>query len=304
MMLKPKDLLLTLWSIAASLIYVGAVNADDVKSEDILINQTDTGRLWLDTSINDFSGKMLVDTGSSGSVLDQKYLPRIGKYKALSIDKGWGIGDQSTHIDNLSIEVSSFSVAGESLNNRFISVHRNVLPADELIGIIGIDTIKELRAGMQFSPDNIVLSDRRKAQSSNSQNTAIDVNSSSLGMMYLEVTMQGKKVGLIIDSGADYSIINSEALDNLKLESSVLPGAYTSDINGKKLSVRRVKPTNIEMNGTTIRFEKLFAVPLSSAIKNQSFSTEVIGVIGLFDLKRLEAYLDFNNHKLHVRSTL
>ncbi|GGA83905.1 hypothetical protein GCM10011369_27400 [Neiella marina] len=296
MVLNPRHLLLILLAMAGAL-----TQAQGHDPADIAINQTETGRLWLATRINDFTGKMLVDTGSSGSVLDQKYLPRIGKYKAISVDKGWGIGAKESHIANLTIEVGSFQVAGESTAKTHISVHENVIPDPELIGIIGIDAIQALRSGMQFSAESIILTNHYQAKNDRRQSTAMALKHSSLGMMYVEVEIEGQQVGLIIDSGADYTLINSDSLGALKLESKVLKGAYTSDINGNRLAVRQVNPTNIAMNGNPIRFSKLLAVPLSSAIQNQSFSTNVVGVIGLYDLKRLKAYLDFDSAKLHIQ---
>lgn len=263
----------------------------------IKLESNDSGEIWLQAQINDLSGKMLVDTGSSGSVLKQSKLSKIGdESQLLSTHDGFGLGDKTTKIISSLVSIEKFKIAGQELNLKQINTHPLPHLNDSYIGIIGLDALRDIATAIEFSPESITLLTTNKKKQAPTKGA--ELFESKLGLLYFTSKLKEKNIGLIVDSGSQYTVIDEKRIPALAINASILEGASTLDIEGNEIPIMVTEPLSLKIDDQVLFTSKMLATNLSSVIENDQFEFEVVGVIGLNNLRQSNAIMDLKSSSI------
>lgn len=270
---------------------ISAQTRNTVGAKPIVINQTTSGELWLEVQLNNLKGKMLVDTGSSSSVIRTEFLEKLRDYKYVGKESGYGVGEGDTEIESNIIRVKQFYIAGHQTELNQINVHSIGLPDKSFIGIIGLDALHAIAKGIYFNGDSVTL-----LQSPPKKDNAISAKlyRSELGMFYLKSTINKHNIGFIIDSGSPYSLLSHKEAKKLSITTSVLEGAFAEDIKGNKVPVLITEKITLSIKKQALPIEKMLVTSISSLLEHDQYQFNVVGVLGLETLTQSQAWIDFS----------
>ncbi|WP_339890470.1 pepsin/retropepsin-like aspartic protease family protein [uncultured Alteromonas sp.] len=268
---------------------------EPIKSN-ITVQTNEFGELWLPVEINNLSGKMLVDTGSSGSVFRQDKLSVLEDFTVLQQRTGYGAGTTESKVESTLIQLENFSVAGKSLEIKQISSHVFGHGGDEYLGIIGLDVIKELSAGLLISQQDVQLLGSTTAYQ---RRFSVPLYKSDFGLLYFKTEINEKEVGLIVDSGSQYTVIDASATEGLEIKTQVLEGQYATDVQGNTIPISITPEISLKVGGNTVFTSPLLSTSLSSVLDNDKFEFNVVGVIGMANLQQAKTLIDFSTNTLH-----
>ncbi|MCC4834882.1 aspartyl protease family protein [Shewanella sp. 10N.7] len=272
--------------------YTATVWATQIQQNLPLVESED-GQLHLDVMIQALSGRMIIDTGSSSSVLDRRYLSSIDDYTSLDVEKGYGFGSEQAMMVSEKIQLSGFTVSGYELSSINLNTHNLSGINRKYLGLLGFDLLQLIAKGLQFSElQTQLLAQYTLDETKNN----LSLFSSGFGIPYVVVNINEQEVGLILDTGSQYSIINRKNAVDLSISSELIPNAYGQDINGKQIPISMSDSIAVS-NGKASLFENRFIVTdLDSVIVNDSFNHQVIGIIGLNQLKSLNTKIGFESN--------
>lgn len=115
------------------------------------------------------------------------------------------------------------------------------------------------------------------------------------GLPVVTFSNGGKKFMFLLDTGSNYSIVNSGSLD--QVEHSVIEGA-TGEVYGMDGNIVKISYAHIVLESENSTFEDDFqVVDMSNAFANlkESQGVEVIGIIGSNFMNRYNFILDFKD---------
>lgn len=115
------------------------------------------------------------------------------------------------------------------------------------------------------------------------------------GLPVVTFSNGGKKFMFLLDTGSNYSIIDSNSLN--QVEHSVIEGA-TGEVYGMDGSIVKISYAHIVLKGDNSTFEDNFqVVNMSNAFANlkENQGVEVIGIIGSNFMNRYNFILDFKD---------
>lgn len=115
------------------------------------------------------------------------------------------------------------------------------------------------------------------------------------GLPVVTFSNGGKKFMFLLDTGSNYSIINSGALD--QVEHCIVEGA-TGEVYGMDGNIVKISYARIFLEGENTTFEDNFqVVDMSNAFANlkENQGVEVVGIIGSNFMSRYNFILDFKD---------
>lgn len=118
---------------------------------------------------------------------------------------------------------------------------------------------------------------------------------SKSGLPVVTLSNKGRKFMFLLDTGSNYSIINSEALS--QVEHSIVEGA-TGEVYGMDGNIVKISYAHISLESENTTFEDNFqVVDMSSAFANlkENQGVEIIGIIGSNFMSRYNFILDFKD---------
>lgn len=267
-------------------------------TQDLKVEQAQNGELFLDVKTQKLSGKMVLDTGSTGSVLDAKQLETLDEFHYLAREKGYGVGSKDTSLVSAKIQVPSLQVSGYTLDKVDMNVHALNHLGPNFVGIVGFDVLKRMSKGIHFAKDNNRLLANTPAVEGQS---IVKLHHSKFGLPYVTVSLNDFEVGFILDTGSQHALVNVAQAQDYFIATTPLEGAFGYDLNGNKIPIMQTESLVLKTQNQLLFESKFLAVDLSSVLLNDSFRHHVIGIIGLNKLIELNTIINFSAQTVSFR---
>jgi predicted aspartyl protease len=198
-------LLAALVPIAAAFpLVAGQQSAQSATDVDVLAIRTDQhDRMTVPVRIADKGPfHFLIDTGAQNTVLSTAL---AGRLDLRSTRKAHLIGVAGTQ------EVDTVMVDQIDLGQRsFYSLTTPLLPGDDIgaEGILGLDSLQGQRVQIDFRKNLIAVDDAKALGGNRGYEIVVTARRKSGQLIMTEATIDGIKVNVVIDTGAEYSIGN------------------------------------------------------------------------------------------------
>lgn len=260
------------------------------------------GHIIVTASINSIPSEFVLDTGASGTVIDTQRLSSFGITQTENKIKGYGLGDSETsHIESQTIIVDSLALAGINTGIKQLYSHDTSTQMGQYAGIIGQDAIVALKARLDISSNNLLIPKGTKHTDTQLDSASyIALQKHPMGLFFVDAKINKQPVKLIIDTGAPSTIIDANSAKDLALKLTPHEKAKSIDQHGNEHPVMITEKAQIELDGTDLSGH-FFTTDISGLLQAISSETErFVGVIGLQELKKINALLDLSQNKIYI----
>jgi predicted aspartyl protease len=276
----------------------------------ISLGKTEDGHFTLPVSINKVSTTFILDTGATGSLIDENELENFMLVASPQVIKGLRTGDvQSSQIDTKTVQIQNFKIGNTDAQLARIFTHVMTGTLDKgVTGLVGQDAIVNLKGLVNVAQSTLLLPADPQELNTYIENlksggyTTIFMQPHSMGFHYVDAMLAGKNVRLIVDTGAPSIVLDKGLMKGMGL--TIIPHATAQSFDGSGNWV----PLDVLKNGT-IRLNniELHSDPLVSDLSglmqalNVSLKVPFVGVIGLKELVQLEAIIDLSQEQMYIR---
>lgn len=217
-------------------------NLNDEQTEILQLEQERHQRLTIPVTI-DGAGPydFMVDTGSQATAIthginEQLDLEHLGTATL--------VGMASRRSVDL-VELEELGLGSRTVYNLTAPIlHREHVGAD---GIIGLDTLQDMRVLIDFRDNTIAVADASKAQSRNGFEIIVRARKKLDQLLITNAEIEGVKVTVIIDTGAQTSLGNIALQRRIRAKRA--EALITTDVNGVEMQGEWAIARDIEIGG-------------------------------------------------------
>lgn len=228
-------------------------NLNDEQTEVLQLEQERHQRLTIPVTI-DGAGpyNFMVDTGSQATAIthginDQLDLEHLGTATL--------VGMASRRSVDL-VELEELGLGSRTVYNLTAPIlHREHVGAD---GIIGLDTLQDMRVLIDFRDNTIAVADATKAQSRNGFEIVVRARKKLDQLLITNAEIEGVRATVIIDTGAQTSLGNTALQKRIRARRA--ESLTTTDVNGVEMQGEWAIARDIEIGGL-----KLTNMPIAFA---------------------------------------
>jgi predicted aspartyl protease len=303
-----KSLVTLLKIFIISLTFLGALQA---MAQEIQLTQIDSGHLIVPVTIGKTKTYFMVDTGSSSSVIDAKFLKKLpNKYKVLSRKtvSGFSPSEQGNEMRQLTLKgvgISNYPAIEISAVEQPLALMLDGLYEQPITGIIGQDVLATMNLSLDLTNTRLItLSEPTVLAKLNKYYTAIPIQMASIGLPYIIAKIKGQDVGLILDSGASEIFFDAEKTKNLAFTNIEYPKNLTSfDQSGNQRQLGLIKNVNVALSNRVLQ-KKVFVDDFKQLLMqvNQDSSDNIIGLLGFHALASIDGIIDVANQVLYIKT--
>ena len=251
-----------LTSIFSSLAMLGAAGSiSGASAEDSAVPPAETetvataddrySRLTVPVTIDGEPFRFMVDTGSQATVITQRVTERL----QLTPDGNALIVGMASSVPAPTVELNGMQLGTRMFDGLTAPIldARNV-GAD---GIVGLDSLQDLRVLLNFREETIALVDANKRQSRRGYEIIVRARRQLGQLIITDAIVDGVKVAVIIDTGAQGTMGNLALKNRLRARTSQQVTA--TDVNGVSITgdlrfARSVKIQDLEINQVPITY--------------------------------------------------
>ena len=234
--------------------------------------------------------RFLIDTGSQATVVTHAVSERL---KLPSAGKSLLVATGSSRIVDM-VELDALEFADRRFNGLTSPLLRRVnVGAD---GILGLDSLQDLRVLMDFRADTISVSDARIPTASNGYEIIVRARRKLGQMIITDARIDGIRTAVIIDTGANGSLGNM-ALEK-RLRGKLLESMTATDVNGVQYSSEMKRARNL-----TIGTLQIQSVPIgfldSPAFAALGLKDRPALILGMANLRMFDRIaIDFSTRRI------
>lgn len=195
--------------------------------------------------------RFMVDTGAQATVITSQLNERLQLTptgRALIVGMASSAWAQTVEIEEMSLGEQTFSgLTAPILDARHVG-------AD---GIVGLDSLQELRVLINFRDDTMSLVDANERQSRRGYEIIVRARRKLGQLIITNAVIDGVKAAVIIDTGAQGSMGNMALRNRLRARKS--QEVTATDVNGVSITgdlrfAKRVKIQDLELNNVPIAY--------------------------------------------------
>lgn len=217
-------------------------NLNDEQTEILQLEQERHQRLTIPVTIDGVGPyDFMVDTGSQATAIthginEQLDLEHLGTATL--------VGMASRRSVDL-VELEELGLGSRTVYNLTAPIlHREHVGAD---GIIGLDTLQDMRVLIDFRDNTIAVADASKAQSRNGFEIIVRARKKLDQLLITNAEIEGVKVTVIIDTGAQTSLGNIALQRRIRAKRA--EALITTDVNGVEMQGEWAIARDIEIGG-------------------------------------------------------
>ncbi|MEP5936688.1 MAG: retroviral-like aspartic protease family protein [Erythrobacter sp.] len=221
-------------------------NLSDPNTEVIDLGEDRNQRLTVPVTI-DGSGPydFMIDTGSQATVVTHEINEALGLE---SLGMATLVGMASRRSVQL-VELDSLEVGERTFHNLAAPVlERNHIGAD---GIIGLDSLQDLRVMIDFRNDTIAVADVESDFDRKGFEIVVRARHKLGQLLITDATIEGVRTTVIIDTGAQASLGNLALRDRLRAKRA--QDVVTTDVNGVSLMGKMSYARTFTIQNITVR---------------------------------------------------
>lgn len=276
-----------------------------------VIRKSGANRIFVTARINGHDFTLLVDTGATTTALSREAAVRNGIAEGKTVGSFHGINGVDDEKSTLAV-IQSFSLAGVSLNpSPVVITNFQGLKENEDIkydGLLGLTTMRRNHVVFSYLPA-LFFFNPRQAASRQMASILHSVKFAELapplfhGGYLLPLFINGHKADVILDSGAPYTLIDTNfAYAHSLKERPLNDSPYAIGIEGKDARIRVFKVKTLSISTFTIPAQEIAATRSDLFInrKNTEFES-VVGLLGFDTVGKMYGLLDTGNDRLFLR---
>jgi len=229
-----------------------APNLSDPETEVLALEQDRNERMTVPVTIDGMGPyDFMIDTGSQATAVTHEINERLNLE---SLGTATLVGMASRRSVEV-VELDSLEVGERTFHNLAAPVlERNHVGAD---GIIGLDSLQDLRVLIDFRNDTIAVADVKSDFSQRGFEIVVRARHKLGQLLITDATIEGVRTTVIIDTGAQASLGNMALRNRLRAKRS--QEVQTTDVNGVSMIgqlsyVRNLTIQNISMKNVPITY--------------------------------------------------
>ena len=162
-------------------------------------------------------------------------------------------------------------------------------------GILGLDSLQDLRVAMDFKEDRIAVADAEQLGGNRGYEIIVRARNKLGQMIITDARVNGIRTAVIIDTGAQHSFGNPALLDRLSRRKGERDELFISDVNGVQLSSDLAYVREIAIGGVTIKKAPIGFAD-SPAFHALGYTDKPALILGLRNLSMFERVaIDFSS---------
>lgn len=233
--------------------------------------------------------RFFIDTGAQATVVTRKVTDELALEptgRARLVAMGSSEIVDTIDIDQLEFADRSFSGITPPL------LERKNIGAD---GILGLDSLQDLRVAMDFKEDRIAVADAEQLGGNRGYEIIVRARNKLGQMIITDARVNGIRTAVIIDTGAQHSFGNPALLKRLSRRKGERDELFISDVNGVQLSSDLAYVREIAIGGVTIRKAPIGFAD-SPAFHALGYTDKPALILGLRNLSMFERVaIDFSS---------
>ena len=263
----------------------------DTKSETIQLDQDAHARLTVPVKISGAGPfDFMIDTGAQATAVtreinEQLNLEPLGMATLIGMASVRPV--EVVGVDNLQM--------GDRTISNLISpvLERNHVGAD---GIIGLDSLQDLRVIIDFRKDTISVADASKKEGKKGYEIVVKARRKNNQLLITDAVIDGIRTTVIIDTGAQSSLANNVLRERMRAKRK--KEVKTTDVNGVSVMgevtfAQKVVMQDIALTNIPITFVD------TPAFKALGLENEPVLSIGMQHLRMFDRVaIDFSNHQI------
>ena len=132
--------------------------------------------------------------------------------------------------------------------------------------------------------------------------TRIPLTVTGQGSALVNCTINGKPIVLILDTGAQSTVIDLRAATNAGVKSHEVPGFYSRGIGAGRVAMRQGEVITLEMSGFPAQVAPSLQDFSSLTIQHlQTGSTPIVGLLGFDVLRSYGAVIDLKEGAMYLK---
>lgn len=295
--------------LSASLMCVLSLSVNG-KMKELDLGTTEDGHFSLEVLVNGHPSTFMLDTGATGTVIDQTRLQALGiQAQNKTIDGMTGGDEKSAIIQSQHITLKSFKIDGmeTGLKQAFThNVHAQL--GENISGLVGQDVLVKTNAMLDLSAPSLLLptdpeSKKQHLLKLRQQGySQAPIQSHPMGFHYIGLKLADRNVRLILDSGAPQVILDKQTIKRLGLKSVAHPSARSIDKDGNSHPMEVLTEQDLVLNQHTLIHDFMVS-DLSGLMNmlNKKQGIPFVGVIGIRELSSLHSILDLASSTLYIK---
>ena len=162
-------------------------------------------------------------------------------------------------------------------------------------GILGLDSLQDLRVAMDFREDRIAVADAEQLGGNRGYEIIVRARNKLGQMIITDARVNGIRTAVIIDTGAQHSFGNPALLKRLSRRKGERDELFISDVNGVHLSSDLAYAREIVIGGVTIKRAPIGFAD-SPAFHALGYTDKPALILGLRNLSMFERVaIDFSS---------
>jgi predicted aspartyl protease len=236
--------------------------------------------------------RFMIDTGAQATVLSRDLADRLmlhDRDSATLIGMASSITVETTPIENFTLGTRSFLIRQAPLIE-----DSNLLGAD---GILGLDSLQDQRVLLDFTKQTIAVADAEALGGNRGYEIIVRAREALGQLIITSARLDGIRVNVVVDTGAQGSIGNMALLGRLRTGRS-LGDTVMTDINGQSMSGRVRLGRQLDLGRGSLRnFPIMFAD--SKAFHSLGLGDEPALILGMTELKLFRRVaIDFKSRRV------
>jgi predicted aspartyl protease len=236
--------------------------------------------------------RFMIDTGAQATVLSRDLADRLmlhDRDSATLIGMASSITVETTPIENFTLGTRSFLIRQAPLIE-----DSNLLGAD---GILGLDSLQDQRVLLDFTKQTIAVADAEALGGNRGYEIIVRAREALGQLIITSARLDGIRVNVVVDTGAQGSIGNMALLSRLRTGRS-LGDTVMTDINGQSMSGRVRLGRQLDLGRGSLRnFPIMFAD--SRAFHSLGLGDEPALILGMTELKLFRRVaIDFKSRRV------
>ena len=238
--------------------------------------------------------RFFIDTGAQATVITRKVTDALEiepSGEAMLVAMGSARMVQTVEIDDLEFADRSFSGLVTPLLD---SGH---IGAD---GILGLDSLQDLRVAMDFKEDRIAVADAQTLGGNRGYDIVVRARNKLGRMIITDANIDGIRTAVILDTGAQYSFGNPALLRRMmkRIRARDRNELITSDVHGEELRSNLGFAKQIVIGGATIT-NATIGFADSPAFKALGYTDKPALILGMHNLALFERVaIDFSTRRV------
>jgi len=232
----------------------------------------------------------MIDTAAEATVISDKVDSQV---KLPSDGQAWLVGMASSRTVEL-VQLDGLRLGGRVIDGLSAPVlQREHLGAD---GIIGLDSLEDLRILFDFRSNTIAVYQKGEAPSNRGYEIVVRAHPNHGRMILTDAYISGVRTKVMIDTGAQASIGNSKLRE--KLRSRIQAETMATDVHGAKIDVelesaKTLKIGNIGLENVVIAYAD------APIFKELDLDDEPALILGMEEMRAFDRVaIDFSTRKV------